>query len=111
VRNLPGQREGAQATIGKVEIDLGAIKKVRRELAQMGIRPATVYGDRHMVCVSIAREFGMKQVTAGGRTKLAAAAESCEGCGTRGTSSRVTAAVCRKFRRCLWRPGGCSRSR
>jgi hypothetical protein len=46
--------------LDKVEIDQSAVGKLRRELEQMGIRHATIYGDLHMVCVSIAREFGIK---------------------------------------------------
>ena len=46
--------------LDKVEIDPSAVGKLRRELEQMGIRHATIYGDLHMVCVSIAREFQIK---------------------------------------------------
>jgi hypothetical protein len=49
-----------QQRLDKVEVDPAAVRKLRRELEQMGIRHATIYGDLHMVCVSIAREFNIK---------------------------------------------------
>jgi hypothetical protein len=53
-------RQGHKHRIDKIEIDPAGVPTLRRELAQMGIRHATVYGDLHMVCVSIAREHGMR---------------------------------------------------
>jgi FRG domain-containing protein len=49
-----------QERLDKVAVDPTAVGRLRKELAEMGIRHATVYGDLHMVCVSIARELGIK---------------------------------------------------
>ena len=49
-----------QKRLHKVDIEPLAVEHLRTELAEMGIRHATVYGDLHMVCISIARGLGFK---------------------------------------------------
>lgn len=49
-----------QQRLDKVHVEPTALTTLRRELREMGIHDATVYGDLHAVCVSIARDFGIK---------------------------------------------------
>jgi hypothetical protein len=49
-----------QQRLDKVQIEPTALEPLRNELREMGIHHATVYGDLHTVCVSIARELGIK---------------------------------------------------
>jgi hypothetical protein len=49
-----------QQRLDKVQIDPTALEPLRNELRDMGIHHATIYGDVHAVCVSIAREFDIK---------------------------------------------------
>jgi hypothetical protein len=55
-----GAMDSHRKRLDTIAIEPTAVKKLQLELAEMGIRHATVYGDLHMVCVSIAREFGIK---------------------------------------------------
>jgi hypothetical protein len=48
-----------QQKLDKVQIEPPALEPLRNELREMGIHHATIYGDLHTVCVSIAREFGI----------------------------------------------------
>lgn len=60
-RFLPLERmEFHQERLDKVQIEPTALETLRSELRDMGIHHATVYGHLQTVCVSIAREFGIK---------------------------------------------------
>ncbi len=54
------EMEFHQKRLDKILIDPSSAGAVRRELVELGIRHATVYGELGAVCKALARDFGVK---------------------------------------------------